>query len=225
MRRVWSFTRTLVGQKIIMAVSGAILLGFLLGHMLGNLKVFQGPEHFNAYADGLRSVGAPFFGRGQALWLARGILIAALALHIWAAILVTRASWRARPVAYRQLELVHTTYAARTMRWGGVIIVLYVVYHLLDFTFGRVNPGFEPANVYRNVLASFTVVPVAAAYIVANVVVGLHVYHGLWSAFQTLGLNWPPVERWRRTVAAGFAVLLTAGYVIVPVAVLTGGLR
>src|SRR5690348_10104915 len=127
--------RTLVGQKIIMAVTGLVLFAFVVGHMLGNLKVFQGSEHFNAYAEGLRTVGAPFFARGQLLWLVRGGLLAAVAAHIWAAIVVTRASWRARPVDYHLLDPVETTYAARTMRWGGVIIVAYVAYHLLDLTF------------------------------------------------------------------------------------------
>ncbi len=220
-----SFARSLVGTKILMAVSGAILLAYLVLHMLGNLKIFQGPEHFNAYAEGLRTVGAPFLGRGWALWIVRSGLIVAVLVHIWSAIVVTRASWAARPEGYQTLALVETTYAARTMRWGAVIIVLYVIYHLLDFTFGRLNPGFEPGNVYRNVVAGFQVVPVALGYVVANIVVGLHVYHGLWSAFQTLGLNRPPVDRWRRTVAAAFAVALTTGYVIVPVAVLTGGVR
>jgi succinate dehydrogenase / fumarate reductase cytochrome b subunit len=215
----------LVGKKMVMALSGAILVGFLVGHMLGNLKVFQGPEHFNAYAEGLRTVGAPFFSRGQLLWLARAIIILAVLLHIWAAIAVTRASWAARPVGYKALDVVETTYAARTIRVGAVLIVVYVVYHLLDFTFGRVNPGYEPGNVYRNVIASFQVTWVAVAYIVANIVVGFHVYHGIWSACQTLGLNRPPVERWRRRGAAAFAVLLTVGYLVVPVAVLTGRLR
>jgi succinate dehydrogenase / fumarate reductase cytochrome b subunit len=216
---------SLVGQKIVMAASGALLLGYLVLHMVGNLKVFQGPEHFNAYAEALRVLGAPLFGRGQLLWIVRIVLLAAVAAHIWAAIAVTRASWRARPEGYRRLRLVETSYAARTMRWGGVIIVLYVVYHLLDFTFGRVNPGFVPGDVYRNVVASFQVLPIAVAYAVANVIVGLHVYHGLWSGAQTLGVLRAPVDRWRRSGAAVFAALLTVGYLAVPLAVLTGRLR
>src|SRR5438477_8223211 len=102
------YTRSLVGKKVIMAVTGVILFLFVVGHLLGNLKVFQGPEHFNAYAEGLRTVGAPFFGRGQLLWLARLVLLASVGLHIWAAIVVTRASWRARPVGYHRLDLVET---------------------------------------------------------------------------------------------------------------------
>jgi succinate dehydrogenase / fumarate reductase cytochrome b subunit len=217
--------RSLVGQKMLMAVSGAALLGYLVLHMLGNLKVFQGPEHFNAYAEALRVLGAPLLGRGQALWIVRIILLAALAAHIWSAVAVTRASWRARPIGYHRLQLVETTYAARTIRWGAVIIVLYVIYHLLDFTFGRVNPGYVPGDVYRNVIASFRIAPVAVAYVLANIVVGLHVYHGVWSGAQTLGLNRPPSDRWRRRGAAAFAIVLTAGYLVVPLAVLAGQLR
>jgi len=225
MPQVLALTRTLVGKKVVMAVSGMMLLGFLVVHMLGNLKVFQGADHFNAYAEGLRMVGAPFFARGQLLWLARLVLLPALVLHIWAAAAVTAAGWRARPSAYRRLELVETTYAARTLRWGGVIIFLYLVYHLLDLTFGAANPGYEPGNVYRNLVASFQRAPVATLYIAANVVVGLHIYHGLWSAFQTLGLNHRHTDRWRRGLAGAAAGALTAGYLVVPVAVLAGWVR
>ena len=218
-------TRSLVGKKIVMAVTGGILFVFVVAHLLGNLKVFQGPEHFNAYAEGLRTVGAPFFGRGWVLWMVRSVLLASLFAHIWAAVGVTRASWRARPVAYRRLDLVETTYAARTMRWGGVIIFVYVVYHLLDLTFGRVNPSFVPGDVYHNLVASFQRWPVSVAYIVAMVVVGLHCYHGLWSALQTLGLHRPPTVAWRRGVAGGIAAAITAGYVAIPLAVLGGVVR
>src|SRR5256714_11942351 len=138
--------RSLIGQKVIMATSGVILFLFVVGHLLGNLKVFQGPEHFNAYAEGLRTVGAPFFARGQLLWVARIVLLVAVFAHIWAAIEVTRASWRARPVAYHRLEHVETTYAALTMRSGGVVILLYVMYPLVDFTLGRVTSGFRPTD-------------------------------------------------------------------------------
>ena len=219
------FVRSLVGKKVIMAVTGVILFLFVVGHLAGNLKVFQGPEHFNAYAEGLRTVGAPFFARGQVLWAVRLILLASLFLHIWAAIAVTRASWAARPVGYHGLTPTETTYAARTMRWGGVIIFLYVIYHLLDLTFGAANPSFVPGDVYHNLVASFQRWPVSAMYIVAVVVVGLHIYHGLWSAFQTLGLNRPPTYRWRRGVAGAIAALITAAYIAIPVAVLVGKLR
>jgi succinate dehydrogenase cytochrome b subunit len=225
MRRRVSLARSLIGKKIIMAVTGLVLFLFVVGHMLGNLKVFEGPQKFNAYAEGLRTVGAPFFARGQLLWAVRIALLVSVAAHLWATLAVTRASWQARPVGYRRLETSETTYAARTMRWGGVIIACYAVYHLLDLTFGPVNPSFVPGDAYHNLVASLARVPVSAAYIVAVVAVGLHVYHGLWSALQTLGLNRPPTSGWRRGVAAGVAVLITGGYIAIPVAVLAGVVR
>lgn len=220
-----SLARSLIGQKVVMAVTGAILFLFVVGHLLGNLKVFEGPEKFNAYAEGLRAVGAPFFGRGQLLWVARAILLLSVLAHTWAAIATARASWRARPVGYRRLQPVETTYAARTMRWGGALLVLYVIYHLLDFTFGRVNPSFVPGDVYHNVVASFRVWPVTVAYVVAMVVLGLHLYHGTWSALQTLGVNRSPTERWRRGVAGVVAAAIAGGYIAIPVAVLAGVVR
>jgi succinate dehydrogenase cytochrome b subunit len=225
MRQLWTLSRSLVGKKIVMAVSGLVLFLFVVGHLLGNLKVFEGAAKFNAYAEGLRTVGAPFLGRSWLLWIVRVALLGAVGAHLWAALGVTRASWRARPVGYRALQSAETTYAARTMRWGGVLLLLYVVYHLLDFTFGRVNPGFQPGNVYRNVIASFRVWPVAGAYIVAMLVLGLHLYHGVWSALQTLGVNRPPTDRWRRSLAAAIAALIAGGYIAIPVAVLAGALR
>ena len=218
-------TGSLVAQKAVMAVTGVVLFLFVVGHLAGNLKVFEGPAEFNAYAEGLRTVGAPFVGRGWVLWIVRVVLIVAVLAHIWAAIQTTRAGWRARPVSYRRLEAVETTYAARTMRWGGVLIFLYVIYHLLDLTFGRVNPSFVPGDVYHNVVASLRVWPVAAAYIAAMLVLGLHLYHGTWSALQTLGLNRPPTGRWRRGAAAGIALLIAGAYISIPVAVLAGILR
>ncbi len=217
--------RSLIGAKLLMAVTGVILFLFVIGHLLGNLKVFQGPEHFNAYAEGLRTAGAPFLARGQLLWAVRVVLLVSLFVHIWAAVVVTRASWRARPVGYHRLEPVETTYAARTMRWGGVIIFFYVAYHLLDLTFGRVNPSFVAGDVYHNLVTSFQRWPVSAAYIAAMVVVGLHVYHGLWSACQTLGVNRAPTVRWRRGIAGTIAGLIAAGYIAIPVTVLAGIVR
>jgi succinate dehydrogenase / fumarate reductase cytochrome b subunit len=225
MRRRVSLPRSLIGKKIIMAVTGLVLFLFVVGHLLGNLKVFEGPQKFNAYAEGLRTVGAPFFGRGQLLWTARLALLASVAAHLWAALAVTRASWQARPVGYRRLDTIETTYAARTMRWGGIIIVCFVVYHLLDLTFGSVNPTFVPGDAYHNTVASFARAPVAAAYVVAVMAVALHVYHGVWSALQTLGLNRPPTSAWRRSVAAAVAVVIAGGYTAIPLAVLAGVVR
>ena len=222
MRRLPALLRTLVGQKVMMAVTGVILVVFVIGHLIGNLKVFQGPEHFNAYAEGLRTVGAPFFGRGQVLWLARIVLLTALLLHVWAAVRVTLASRAARPTRYRSLTPVFTTWGARTMRVGGVLLLAYLVYHLLDLTFGSANAAFVAGDAYGNLVASFQRVPVSLGYIAAMAVLGLHLYHGVWSGLQTLGLHTPPTDRLRRGFAAGFAGLIVAGYASIPLAVLAG---
>jgi succinate dehydrogenase / fumarate reductase cytochrome b subunit len=225
MAGVTALTRSLIGKKVLMAVTGVVLLAFVLGHMIGNLKVFQGPAHFDAYAEGLRTVGAPFFGRGQLLWLVRLVLIASVLLHIWAAWMVTRASWAARPVGYRRLVLTETTYAARTMRWGAVIILLFLVFHLLDLTFGPANPAFVVGDAYHNVVATFQRVPVALGYLVAMAALCLHLYHGIYSGAQTLGFNHPRYNAWRRRGAAGFALIVAAGFGAVPLAVLAGVVR
>ena len=223
--RVLSLSRSLIGKKVIMAASGVVLLGFLAGHMYGNLKAFQGPDHFNAYAEGLRTIGAPILGRGHLLWVARIALLAAIVAHIWAAWLVTRASWAARRVDYKMLQSVETTYAARTMRWGGVIILLYVIYHLLDLTFGRVNPSYVRGDVYHNLVSSFARPAVAWFYVAAMLVLSFHLYHGITSGFQTLGLNHPRYNHLRRFMALGFTVIVIAGFIAVPVAVQAGVIR
>ena len=215
-------TRSLIGRKVAMAVSGVVLLLFVLAHMAGNLHFFEGPERIDAYARFLRTVGAPVLGYGQALWLVRIVLIVAVVVHVLAAWSVTRASWAARPIAYRRLDLVETTYAARTMRWGGVIILLFVVFHLLDLTFGTANPSYVELDPYHNMIASFSRWPVAVSYLVAMGCLCLHMYHGIYSGFQTLGLNHPRYNRFRRVLAGAFAVIVAGGFASVPVAVLAG---
>ena len=220
-----SLTRSLIGRKVLMAVSGVVLLLFVLAHMAGNLHFFEGPERIAAYARFLRTVGEPVLGYGQALWIVRAVLIVSVVVHILSAWLVTRASWAARPVGYRMLEPVETTYAARTMRWGGVIILLFVVYHLMDLTFGNANPSFVHLDPYHNMVASFARWPVAVAYLVAMAALCLHLYHGIYSAFQTLGLNHPRYNRWRRGFAGAYAVVVAAGFAAVPVSILAGWMR
>ncbi|HEY6060297.1 MAG TPA: succinate dehydrogenase cytochrome b subunit [Gemmatimonadales bacterium] len=225
MSRVDALTQSLIGKKVVMAGSGLVLLGFVLGHMVGNLKVFLGPEHFNAYAEALRTLGAPFFGRGQLLWIVRIFLIVAVGAHIWAAWVVTRASWAARPAGYHALRLVETTYAARTMRWGAVIILAFVTFHLLDLTFGPANPAFIPGDAYHNVVATFQRAPVAMGYLVAMGTLCLHMYHGIYSGFQTLGLNHPKYNAARRGFALVFSLVVALGFAAVPLAVLTRAVR
>jgi succinate dehydrogenase / fumarate reductase cytochrome b subunit len=225
MRRVVHLYRSTVGKKVAMAASGAVLFLWIIGHMLGNLKTFQGPEHINDYAEGLRTVGGPFFGPGQLLWLIRLVMIALVAIHILAALQLWLLSRRARPVAYHTPPHLELSYASRTLRWGGVIIVLYVVYHLMHFTLGTVHPDFRPGDVYHNLVVGFQSWPVAAVYVLATGALGFHLYHGVWSALQTLGINHARYNRYRRAVAAVVAVGLFLGFVSVPVAVLAGVLR
>jgi succinate dehydrogenase / fumarate reductase cytochrome b subunit len=214
--------RTAVGKKAVMAVTGLVLFGFVAAHLFGNLKVYQGAEAMNAYGEHLRVIGEPILGRGQALWAFRLVLLAAVGLHLWSAWSLTRQSWRARPEKYQIHAVVQSTYAARTMRWGGVIVLLYVLFHLADLTFGWANPDFHPGKPYENLVISLTQPVVAGLYVVANVALGFHLYHGLWSFFQSLGWNHPRWNPWRRRFATLFAWAITAGNVSFPLAVLFG---
>ncbi len=225
MRRVVHFYRSSVGKKVVMAFTGAVLFLWIVAHMIGNLKAFQGREHLNAYAEGLRTVGGPFFGPGQVLWLVRSVLLVCVVLHVVAALQLWWLSRAARPVAYQQAPHLELSYASRTLRWGGVIIFFYVWYHLMHFTWGTVHPDFIPGDVYHNLVVGFQAWPVAALYIVAVGALAFHLYHGVWSALQTLGLNHPRYNRYRRAVAAVVAVALFVGFVSVPVGVLTGVLH
>jgi succinate dehydrogenase / fumarate reductase cytochrome b subunit len=212
-----------VGKKQVMAVSGFIMLLYLVLHLWGNLKVFAGPQPLNTYADWLRTVGDPLFSNSQLLWLVRVVLAAALVLHIWAAWSVTRQDLAARPIGYAGRRNLESTYASRTMRWGGVIIALFIVYHVLDLTTGTVHPApFEAGNVYQNVVSGFRVWYVSLIYIVAMIAVALHLYHGVWSMFQTIGWNGPRLTHVWRGLATVIAVVIGLGNIAIPVAVLTG---
>ena len=205
-----------------MATSGVILLGYVVAHLIGNLKIFTGEEHFDEYAEFLRKIGNPILGHGWFLWMARPVLLAALIVHVVSATQLALISRRARPVRYEHPGTVQATYASRTMRWGGVIILLFVIYHLLDLTFGTVNPDFVHGEVYDNVVASFQNEVVAAFYILSVAALGMHLYHGIWSMFQSLGRNSPKVDLKLRTVSRVLAALIVVGYVSIPVAVMIG---
>jgi succinate dehydrogenase / fumarate reductase cytochrome b subunit len=221
-----AFYRSAVGKKWVMAVTGIVLLGYVLLHMLGNLKLYLGAEELNRYAEGLRTVGEPFLPRTGALWIVRVVLISAFVLHIHAAYSLTQMNRRARPVPYQSpRHYIAATYAARTMRWSGVIVGLYVLYHLADLTWGWANPDFKRGDVYHNVVVSFQQWPVALLYIVANLALGLHIYHGAWSLFQSLGINHPRFNPARRWFATAFAAAIVAGNVSFPVMVLAGVVR
>lgn len=225
MRRVATLYRSSVGKKVLMAVTGAILFVWILGHLEGNLKIFEGPDRYNAYAEGLRSFGAPFFGPSQFLWLVRVVLLFCITVHMLAALQLTLRARAARPVAYQQTPHLEDTYASRTMRWGGIILLLYVIFHLMDLTWGTANPDFITGNVYHNVVASFSRWPVAGVYVIAMAALALHLYHGVFSALQTLGANHPKYNKLRRSIAAVIAVAIFVGFTSIPVAVLTGYLQ
>jgi succinate dehydrogenase / fumarate reductase cytochrome b subunit len=225
MARMSGLVDTTVGKKVLMALSGLILWGFVIGHMIGNLKVYQGPEAFNHYAEGLRSFGEPFFGRGQLLWIVRIVLLAAVAVHIGAAVQLVLKSRAARKVGYKRFDSLAFSAASRTMVWGGLAILAFVIYHLMHFTFGNVHPDFRPGDAYHNFVTGFQSVPVALAYALAMVPLGLHLYHGFWSALQTLGANNPAYRSWRRPVAATVAALIIAVNLSFPIAVLAGVVR
>ncbi|MEV6396066.1 succinate dehydrogenase [Streptomyces sp. NPDC051907] len=220
-----SMTRTLwgstVGKKTVMAVSGLIMLGYLVVHMLGNLKIFFGSGEFNAYAHWLRTLGEPFLHYEWALWLIRVVLVAAVVLHGVSAYQLSRRDLRARPVGYAH-ERRRASYATRTMRWGGVILGLFIVWHILDLTTLTVNENAQHGRPYENVLSTFSTWYGNTVYIAAVLALGLHVRHGFWSAAQTLGVSSAARDRALKAAANVLALVLTAGFVSVPVAVMTG---
>ena len=201
-----------------MAVSGMILFLFVLGHLVGNLQIYEGPEKLNNYAHFLRSMPA-------LLWGVRITLIVIVLLHIWSSIQLALLKFDARPTGYVKKKATQSSYASRTMYWSGPIILAFVIYHLLDFTFGTVNPHFQEGNVYANVIASFKLVPVSAFYIIAMLLLCMHLYHGLWSMFQSLGFSHPRYTPVLKRSAAVVAILIAAGNISIPVSVLAGLVR
>lgn len=222
MKKLFGWTRSTVGLKVLMAVTGVLLFGFLVGHVAGNLKVFQGAEKFDAYAEALRTLGEPIFGRGQILWAARLGLIAAVGIHIAAAFRLTRLARSARRTGYRKHHDLAFTFASKTMRWGGLWILAYVLFHLADLTFGWTLDSFEHGSAYANLVGSLSRTPVAIFYVLSMIPLGMHLYHGLWSATQSLGLATPAVRRLRRAVATALALAIVLGFASVPISVVTG---
>ncbi len=209
---------TTVGKKYAMAVTGAILFVFVLFHMLGNLQVFLGPEALNRYARLLRV--EPIL-----LWAVRLALLATLVIHITVAVQLTLRNWAARPVGYRVRIYRAADYASRTMIWSGPIIAAFVLYHILHLSTGTLHQDFVPGNVYHNVVAGFRVWYVSAVYIVAQLILGFHLYHGLWSGFQSVGATHPSYDRWRRIFAQATTFAIVVGNCSIPLAVLTGVVR
>lgn len=211
-----------IGRKIVMAVTGVILVLFVLGHLAGNLQIYlpNGREAMNAYGEFLRH-----FLHGGGIWLARAVLLVAVLLHIWAATSLTLSNRAARREGYRERTWTESTYASRTMRWSGVIVLAFVIYHLLHFTFGTVHPNFIPGDVGHNFIVGFQSVPVSIFYVVAMVLLCMHLWHGVWSMCQTLGLAHPRYRRWARAAAWAVALIVLIGNVSFPVAVQAGILR
>jgi succinate dehydrogenase / fumarate reductase cytochrome b subunit len=207
-----------IGKKALVAITGAVLFGFVIVHMLGNLQVFSGPEALNGYSQALHKVP-------ELLWTARAILLVSVVVHIVASLSLVKQSAAARPVAYRLKRSQATTYAALTMKWSGPLIAAFVVYHLAHFTWpGVAMAGYahDPHDVYANVVNGFRVPWVTALYLVAQTLLGLHLYHGAWSLFQSLGLNHPRYDTLRRWVPRAFAAAVVAGNIAMPLAVLAG---
>jgi succinate dehydrogenase / fumarate reductase cytochrome b subunit len=219
MNRVRALWSSSVGKKAVMAVTGLIMLAYLITHVLANLLVFQGPERINAYSKFLH-------GTGGALWAARLVLLAALGLHVVAAIQLASRRQAARPVGYASgREPQVSTFASRTIRWGGALILAFLVYHILHFTVGSVHPSFMEGDPYHNVVAGFASPVVVLFYEVALVAVGLHLYHGIWSSGRSLGVSAPSPHPLRRQLALALSLLVWVGFTIIPIAVYAGMIR
>jgi succinate dehydrogenase / fumarate reductase, cytochrome b subunit len=218
-RAVWNSS---IGKKYVMAVTGLIMIAFLIVHMLGNLKIFYGPTDFNSYAAWLRTIGEPVLHSSWYLWIQRVVLLAAVLLHITAAAQLSRRDVAARPIKYSHGQRAQATFATRTMRWGGVILALFIIFHILDLTVGTVNPDFEKDEPYHNVVASFTTWWINIIYIVAMLMLALHINHGFWSASQTLGYNSPRRDKALKVTGTVLAVVLAVGFLAVPIGVMTG---
>jgi len=233
-QRIWSnnpavvLWSSMVGKKIVMAVTGFMLVCFVIAHMLGNLKIFFGAEAIDSYGLFLRTMGEPMFPYGSLLWIFRIVMLVAIGLHITAAVQLTLMNRAARPHDYETKKDVSATYAARTMRWSGVILLLFIIFHLLHFTAGKVGfaPGeFHHLSVYRNVVAGFSRWYVAVFYIIAMAALCLHLDHGIWSMLQTLGWNTARTTRGLKILSRVIALVVFIGFISTPVAVLFGWLR
>jgi succinate dehydrogenase / fumarate reductase cytochrome b subunit len=215
--RAPSFWASTVGKKIVMAVTGILMFAFVMGHLLGNLQVFEGPAKLNAYGAFLHSIG-------ELLWPVRAILLIAIALHIIATVQLGLRNKRARPVGYSVKKAIASSYASRTMYWSGPIVLAFIIFHLLHLTAGYIHPGaaYIEGDVYHNVVSGFQVWWVSVSYIVAICLLGLHLRHGLWSMFQTLGIHQPQYTARLQTTALVIALLIVLGYISIPISVLLG---
>ncbi|MGQ0824922.1 MAG: succinate dehydrogenase cytochrome b subunit [Actinomycetota bacterium] len=214
------FYGSAVGKKWVMALTGLGLMGFVLAHLIGNLKLYLSKPEMNLYGEALRDMPGHLLPRTTLLWVLRIGLIAAFALHIHAAYSLTRMNRRARPDAYRsKRDYVAADFASRTMRWTGIIVLAYVIFHLMDLTWGNANPEFVRGDPYNNLVYSLERVPVAIAYMVATITLCFHLSHGAWSMFQSLGINNPRYNAALRNFAFGFMGIILIGNLSFPIAV------
>jgi succinate dehydrogenase / fumarate reductase cytochrome b subunit len=216
MQRALSLSQSTIGKKALVAITGAILFGFVIGHLAGNLLLFAGPEAYNAYAAGLK-------GNPGLLWGVRTLLIVSVIVHVVVTKQLAGRNASARPTSYKKprQDLV-TTYAARTMVLTGPLVFAYILFHIAHFTAPGLSIGgnFDPHDVYMNVIHGFRVPLVSAIYIFANVLLGLHLYHGGWSVFQSLGANHPRYNVWRKRAAVALALFVAGGNVTIPIMVM-----
>jgi len=223
MSRIRPLFRTAVGLKFIVAVTGIVLFLWIVIHMLGNLKTFLGEAEIDAYAAGLKTLGKPILPHGFAVWTTRIILIVCLVLHMIAVVKLTLMNRAARPISYARYVPREATLAARTMLWSGPLLLVYVVYHLLHLTTGTIRPAaFVHGKVYANLYHSFSLGGVVFVYVAAVALLALHLYHGVWSFFQTVGLDNPDRNRQLRRFAAAAAIVLFLGFAAVPLSFLFG---
>lgn len=213
--RIPRFYETTIGKKIVMAVTGVMLFGFVVSHLLGNLQFYLGRETMNHYAVTLRSMPG-------LLWPARAGLLLAVILHITASIQLTALKNAARPIGYVKRTVVQASLASRTMMWSGPVVLAFLIFHLLHLTWGTVHPNFQDVHPYENMVIGFRVIPVAIFYVVAVSMLGLHLYHGVWSMFQTVGMNHPRYTPLLKKFSAYASILLVLGFISIPIAVATG---
>jgi len=214
--KVTRFYESTIGKKAIMAVTSLILFGFLIAHMLGNLQFFLGRAVMNHYAETLH-------GNPALLWTARTILLISVVLHIWSSIQLSLLKKEARPVAYVKRSNVSSSWASRSMMLSGPIVAAFVVFHLLDLTTGTIHPSeFLPLKAYENLVSSFSFAPFAIVYIAVMIFIGFHLSHGVWSMFQSVGLNHPRYTPMIKKFAAVFSWILVAGFIALPIAILAG---
>jgi succinate dehydrogenase / fumarate reductase cytochrome b subunit len=211
--------------KQAMAVAGLIFIGYVVGHLYGNLKIFAGKEAFDSYAHYLRVLGTPVLPHDGFLWAARSVLLISLVVHVAAAITLWRRAKAARTIRYVSKPKRNSSVSARSMRWGGVALSLYIVFHLAHLTTGTIRPDGDSSSPYERVVGSFQ--PhnwwVVLIYMTAQVALGMHLRHGLFSALQTLGFTGSQLRRAVvQRISLALAIMTTVGFVSIPVAIFTG---